>query len=268
MAASKSVPEPKPTAGQLLEFYARASAFAGLSTVAFVFSSLVAAPLAWLVGDPQKANQATRFMFEHFVGPLVGISFEVEGMENLDPSLDVLIIARLFPRQAVVMAKHTLAWAPFLGWYLAMAGHAFVRRRDHITGAKEDAEQAAQEHANAMATMKNVTDKMMKENVGLVIFPEGTRAHMPTPKLLPFKKGAFRVAIETGSPIVPVVISNYAHLYDSRAKRFHSGTIRVRVLPPIETKGLKGGDVEKLLQDVQSLMQRNYVEISPVRAKL
>lgn len=55
----------------------------------------------------------------------------------------------------------------------------------------------------------------------LWIFPEGTRNH--SRGMLPFKKGAFHLAIDANAPILPVVFSNYGSFYDSVTKRFDSG---------------------------------------------
>ena len=113
---------------------------------------------------------------------------------------------------------------------------------------------------------------MIKDNVGVLIFPEGTRSRS-SGELLPFKKGGFHLAIDAQVPIVPIVIANQKHIYDSRAKKFNPGTIRIKgkrlkncceqacnlcslvALAPIPTKGMTKDDVNKLLENVQSLMQ-------------
>jgi lysophosphatidate acyltransferase len=83
-----------------------------------------------------------------------------------------------------------------------------------------------------------------------------------TPDLLPFKKGAFRLAVETQSPIVPIVFANYSYLYNSKERKFKSGTIKVRVLPPIETKGMGPEDVDALIRRTVEVMDKTYKEIS------
>ena len=68
-----------------------------------------------------------------------------------------------------------------------------------------------------------------------MIMPEGTRS--PTPNVLPFKKGAFHLAMQAGVPIVPIVVRNAAELMWRNSKLLHSGTIQVAVLEPIPTDG-------------------------------
>lgn len=56
------------------------------------------------------------------------------------------------------------------------------------------------------------------------MFPEGTRSGLAEPDMLPFKKGAFYLAVKSQLPIVPIVCENYHHLFDSKS-RFDSGDL-------------------------------------------
>lgn len=76
-------------------------------------------------------------------------------------------------------------------------------------------------------------DTIGPEQLSLFIFPEGTRSASTVPSLLPFKKGAFHLAVQAQLPIVPIVCENYAHVYHAKSKRFDGGEIVVRgPLPP------------------------------------
>ncbi len=88
----------------------------------------------------------------------------------------------------------------------------------------------------------------------MYIFPEGTRSYSPTPDLLPFKKGAFHLAIQAQVPIVPIIAANYAHILSVKQRRFEAGVIPVKVLTPIETKGLKAEDVDDLTRRTREVM--------------
>ncbi|CAK1548326.1 unnamed protein product [Leptosia nina] len=74
----------------------------------------------------------------------------------------------------------------------------------------------------------------------LLLFPEGTR-HSGD-KLLPFRKGAFHVAMDAGAPIQPVVVSKYHHV-DSKRPWFGSGHIIITILPLIETEGVQKEEI-------------------------
>lgn len=99
----------------------------------------------------------------------------------------------------------------------------------------------------------------------------------PEPDLLPFKKGAFYLAVQceyisppdpvralsqlAGVPIVPVVCQNYHHLYDGKSY-FRSGTLRIKILPPIPTTDLTNADVPALMDKTRNLMLDALHEIS------
>jgi hypothetical protein len=74
---------------------------------------------------------------------------------------------------------------------------------------------------------------------------------IPHPFLIPgqplFDKGAFHLAIQGQIPIVPIVVASYHDIYCPREKLFESGEIRVKILPPIDTKGLETKDIESLI---------------------
>ena len=63
----------------------------------------------------------------------------------------------------------------------------------------------------------------------LIVFPEGTRNGSKGLKLLPFKKGAFHVALDAKLPILPVVISEY-HFLDTSRMSFQPGNVTIKVL--------------------------------------
>jgi lysophosphatidate acyltransferase len=79
----------------------------------------------------------------------------------------------IFPPNCVIMAKKDLIWAPFIGQYLWMANNVFIDRDNN---------------QNAIATMKYIASELKKKNMGIFMFPEGTRSHQTTNDMLPFKK--------------------------------------------------------------------------------
>jgi 1-acyl-sn-glycerol-3-phosphate acyltransferase len=90
----------------------------------------------------------------------------------------------------------------------------------------------------------------------MVIFPEGTISKQP--KLMPFKNGAFKLAIEKQVPIVPIVNLNHKKLLENGGY-FKSngccGIAKTIVLVPIHTKGLTENDVEVLKENIFNLIQ-------------
>jgi len=112
----------------------------------------------------------------------------------------------------------------------------------------------------AAATMR--TDRQ-----SVFIFPEGTRSYAESPMLLPFKKGAFHLAIQAQVPIVPVVCANYSHVLNTKKRRFRPGTIDVTILPPISTKDCTVKDVDSLVEKTRKVMMDELIRLSHVQGE-
>lgn len=116
--------------------------------------------------------------------------------------------------------------------------------------------------SSAVAAMSAAAETMHSQQQSVFIFPEGTRSYASSPTLLPFKKGAFHLAVQAQVPIVPVVVANYSNVLDLKRKTFNAGSIPVSILKPVETKGLTKDDVDSLVKQVQSDMEQELVRIT------
>lgn len=104
----------------------------------------------------------------------------------------------------------------------------------------------------AIETMNNAARKL-RSGVSFGVFAEGTRA-MPN-ELLPFKKGAFYMAIDTGFPIVPVAMKNTDYAMGKRENTALPAVCEMVLLAPIETKNLRAEkDLSNLLMKVRGLI--------------
>ena len=102
---------------------------------------------------------------------------------------------------------------PFLGWFMALSGTVFIDRANSAT---------------AREAMKGAADEMRKHKQSVYMFPEGTRSYYLEPGFLPFKKGAFHLAVQARVPIVPVVVANYSNVLSLKNWIFRAGTIPVK----------------------------------------
>ncbi|CAG8533522.1 12470_t:CDS:1 [Ambispora leptoticha] len=216
-----------------LQFIVRAF----LSLVCLLFFSAYGSILAvifTILGRRDEINWATARSYVAVAAPLVGITFKVENEHYMDnrpvifvcnhqAAIDMMILGRIFPKSCVVVGKSELKYVPLLGSFMHLSGAIFLDRANH---------------GNAVKTFSEAVKDIKKRNVSVWIFPEGTRGHLQEANLLPFKKGAFHLAVQAQIPIVPVVVSNYSDIYDSKRKIFRGGELKIKVLPPIPTAGL------------------------------
>ncbi|MDI3288962.1 lysophospholipid acyltransferase family protein [Polyangium sp. 15x6] len=141
------------------------------------------------------------------------------------------------------LSKESNFKVPGLGWMMSMAGDIPLRR-----GERESAK-------SAMERCKWYLDRGMS----VMIFPEGTRSS--DGEIKPFKDGAFRLALETGIPILPVAVAGTRHAIPKNSWVFGvKCQARIEVLPPIDVKGMTMDDLETLRErvrgDISSAFER------------
>jgi 1-acyl-sn-glycerol-3-phosphate acyltransferase len=105
----------------------------------------------------------------------------------------------------------------------------------------------------ALASLEGVADQLKKGKRSLVIAPEGTRS--PSGELLPFKKGAFHIAVQAQAPICPVVVHGAHDCLPKHRLLPRKGTIYIQFLEPISTRGKTASDVSDLTQQTESAIR-------------
>ncbi|MBA3632315.1 MAG: 1-acyl-sn-glycerol-3-phosphate acyltransferase [Acidobacteria bacterium] len=174
-----------------------------------------------------------------------GAKVKVTGGKNLNPNENYIFIsnhrsyldtATLFAhagRRIGLVAKKELLKVPVFG-----QGMGFV---NIIAIDRSNPERALQS--------MNRAETVLKGSYSFGVFAEGTRA-LPG-ELLPFKKGAFHLALQTAAPIIPVAIKNTDWMMGKKTGAAYAGTIEMVLLPPIETKNLTENDLPDLLKKVR-----------------
>lgn len=232
----------------------------GLDTLLFIPLVLLAS-----IHDPdgRRAYRVARWWAWLNVR-ICGVRVQVDGLEHLDPAgsyvfmsnhrsaFDVLtMVVALWDFQLRWVAKKELGRIPGFGWALRATKQIFVDRGDH---------------AQALASL-DAARARIRGGVSAVFFPEGHRSSGP---LLPFKKGGFVFAIQTGAPIVPIAIVGSGSLLrrDGLLCR-PNATLRLVVRPPVPTAGLTLADRDALLARVQWIIAAALASAArpPARAR-
>ncbi|KAH6998867.1 hypothetical protein BKA56DRAFT_469906 [Ilyonectria sp. MPI-CAGE-AT-0026] len=240
-------------------FVARSLAFyIGLMFCALygVFAS-IALTLAGYQGISQWATGRSFWLIFRWIG---GVEFVIDDPKNIlgstrpavfignhQTELDVLMLGTMFPQYCSVTAKASLKRTPFLGWFMTLSGSIFIDRKN-----AKDAREA----------MKGAAQEIQNKRQSVYMFPEGTRSYAKEPMLLPFKKGAFHLAVQAGVPIVPCVVANYSHVLYFKDFVFNAGKIPIKVLDPIPTKGLTAADVDALTTSTRDNMLEELINLT------
>ena len=161
---------------------------------------------------------------------------------NHESYADVFLLS-CFPWEMKWLSKDTMFKIPFMGWMMQMAGDIKL-----VRGKRE----------SAIDAINQCRDRLAKK-VSIMIFPEGTRSK--SWEMLPFKDGAFRLAIEAGAPILPIAVSGTRNAMAKGTFRFLPARAIAQVLEPIDTRGMT-------LKDVAVLKQRSRERIEQGRRVL
>jgi 1-acyl-sn-glycerol-3-phosphate acyltransferase len=212
----------------------------------------------WLLLRPR--NRQTLYVFGRVfcrgLVRLMGWDIAVENRERLESSRPCVIVANhqsfadvvtfgsIFPKRTVSAGKREIGRIPVFGWFYRLSGNLIIDR-DHARSALHSLEDAAR--------------IVRKERLSVWFMPEGHRN--AGPQLLPFKSGAFRLAISAGVPVLPIVAGPLTGIVDMRRRRARSGRLPVRILAPVPTGGLTPRDLPDLVARVRASMQETLDEL-------
>ena len=211
--------------------------------------------IAWLAEKPDLVYPWALFGARNWLR-LSGMTISVKGADLLDPKQTYVFIsnhrsyldtATLFAytgRRIGVLAKKELLKVPILGYGMGFVNIMAIDRSNR---------------ERALETMAAATARI-QSGISFGVFAEGTRAKPG--EFLPFKKGAFYMAVEAGVPIVPVAIKNTDALMGKGTGRAKSGTIEMVLLPSVSTVGLATDtEVQGLVNQTHSMIARELSEL-------
>ncbi len=156
---------------------------------------------------------------------------------NHSSNLDIPVIMGRLPVSIRFMAKKEIFKVPVLGGAMRAIHMIETDRRFSPTAHRAINEQVT---------------TVIDAGLSLMIFPEGTRSE--DGKMLPFKKGAFRIARDNELPIVPVTIVGAYEAWRPHAKLIFGGKVKLMIHDPIPTTGLTAADLNDLRNRTRSMV--------------
>jgi putative phosphoserine phosphatase / 1-acylglycerol-3-phosphate O-acyltransferase len=173
------------------------------------------------------------------------VKLNVTGEENLTAqrpavflfnhrnNFDIFIVAALVKDNWTGIAKKELETNPLVGPLGKLMDAAFIDRADT---------------ASAVTALKPI-EEAARKGLSIVVAPEGSR--LDTQSVGPFKKGAFRIAMATGLPVVPIVIRNSESVAARNSSTLHPGTVDVAVLPPVSTADWTAENLRERIEEIR-----------------
>jgi 1-acyl-sn-glycerol-3-phosphate acyltransferase len=162
-------------------------------------------------------------------------------VSNHQSQADIPIISFL-PWEMKWIAKRELFRIPFVGWMMRLAGDIPVDRENL-----------------SRARVLVAAGEYLKKKCPVMFFPEGTRSL--DGRVLPFTDGAFRLAIKAQVPVLPLVVEGSQEALPKYSWKFGPARlVQVKVLPPVETRGLKASETAKLREQIREMIVRQVAE--------
>jgi 1-acyl-sn-glycerol-3-phosphate acyltransferase len=191
---------------------------------------------------------------------LVSVKVEVTGLELLDPNqtyiftpnhqslIEVPLFVTYLGRNPAYLGKKEVFKYPVFGAGIRLIGVIPVDRSNSPA---------------AVESAKAATENL-RRGKSYVVYPEGTRSK--DGRLLPFKKGAFMMAIEAGVPVVPITISGATKIMPKAQVKVFPSTVHITIHEPISTAGYSKENVVQLMdrtrEKVFSALGQDEAELS------
>jgi 1-acyl-sn-glycerol-3-phosphate acyltransferase len=205
-----------------------------------------------LVGNPKVGLRFARIL-DHILLFIAGLSYEVEGLEKLSPNqgyvyvgnhrsfADVTVVFLVFPGELRYLAKKELYQIPLVGFALRTLGTIEVDRSDSEAASKS-IDRAVEE---------------LKAGASIILFPEGTRSRKAG--MLPFKKGAFVLAIKAQVPIVPFTLLGTDQAIKPDEIFLYPAKVKLIIHDPIDTKGMSLENRNDLLERAHQVVESAFL---------
>lgn len=229
-------------------------ALTGLAVITLVLGT-IALVMARTRPRSRKVDRVIRWWGKSFLF-VTGTRVESTGLDRIDPAasyvftpnhisnIDVPVMLATLPVSARYLAKQELFRVPILG--PAMRAVLMIETdRDAGPGAHRE--------------INEQVSKVVAAGLSLVIHPEGTRSR--DAELRPFKKGAFRIAIDNGLPVIPVTISGAERVWRPGGMMIYGGKVRLVIHQPIATTGMSPADIGELRDRVREVVEREYAAV-------
>lgn len=223
-----------------------------LLVVAIFLLGLLAIPvfLAFMVFGAQEALIAFGTWMMRVGRDLLGIEVEVRGLERLDPAkpyvfmsnhesfLDGPMIVSVVRRPVRFIVKRFVVQIPVMGPGMLFVGYVPVDRMGAGQGRR---------------SIGRAVRLVRTRGYSFLVFPEGTRSHDGT--LLPFRRGGFFLAIESGAAIVPVTIHGTHELMPRGTRLVRRGRVRIDIHEPVPADGYARETMDALMEKVRETIR-------------
>ncbi|AMA64985.1 1-acyl-sn-glycerol-3-phosphate acyltransferase [Candidatus Arsenophonus lipoptenae] len=162
---------------------------------------------------------------------------------NHQNNYDMITMSNVVQPNTITVGKKSLLFIPFFGLLYWLTGNILIDRTHRM---------------KSYYTIARIVKQIKKKKISIWMFPEGTRSRGKG--LLPFKTGAFHVAIAAGVPIVPICLSEtYGRI---KLNRWNNGIVIVEMLEPIDTTKYNKENIQELSDYCYNLFRATILRLN------
>jgi 1-acyl-sn-glycerol-3-phosphate acyltransferase len=215
------------------------------------FMAVMAILVSFVTAGGDTAHKVGRIWAKCILA-LSNIRVTVKGLSNLEPSrsyiymvnhmsnFDIPVLQAFLPVQFRWLAKAELYKIPVFGYAMKRAGYISIDRSDR---------------KSAIESL-NKAVKIVRDGISVVIFPEGTRSR--THNIQPFKKGGFFLAVDSGAPIIPIIIYGTERIMPKKQMLIKSGDVTLEIAKPINSSDYTRKTKNDLMDKVRSIFLKSF----------
>jgi 1-acyl-sn-glycerol-3-phosphate acyltransferase len=216
-----------------------------------VFMAVIAILVSFVTAGGETAHKVGRIWAKCILA-LSNIRVTVKGLSNLKPgrsyiymanhmsNFDIPVLQAYLPVQFRWLAKAELYKIPIFGYAMKRAGYISIDRSDR---------------KSAIESL-NKAVKIIRDSVSVIIFPEGTRSR--TNNVQPFKKGGFFLAVDSGVPIIPIIIHGTGRIMPKKQMLIKPGNVTIEISKPIESSNYTRKTKNDLIKKVRHVILESF----------
>ncbi|MFH0975617.1 MAG: lysophospholipid acyltransferase family protein [Spirochaetota bacterium] len=206
----------------------------------------LAAILVFIV-NPRTASMLTGVQWARIIAFITPMFVRVTGRENIDPEQSYVIVSNHQSQYDILLLygrlnidfrwvmKQELRKIPGLGIACERLGHIFIDRSNSMS---------------AVASLKAAKKKIVS-GTSVMFFPEGTRSK--DGNIGVFKKGAFKMALDLGVPVLPVTIIGTRNILPTHSLDVFPGKVKMIIHKPVDVSEYSN-DIQALIEQVRKII--------------
>jgi len=183
---------------------------------------------------------------------LSNIRVTVKGLSNLKPrrsyiymanhmsNFDIPVLQAFLPVQFRWLAKAELYKIPVFGYAMKRAGYISIDRSDR---------------KSAIESLNKAVN-IIRDGISVVIFPEGTRSR--THNIQPFKKGGFFLAVDSGVPIIPIIIHGTERIMPKKQMLIKPGNVTLEIAKPMISSDYTRETKNDLMDKIRDIFLKSF----------